>query len=185
MVLLLPTWTTRYLSEVTRPALKLKPAFKSKLEEKVADQLTAAGVSFDYEGETVEFTVPSRTSRYTPDFPCGPTHKRIIIETKGRFGHMGSDGAKVRKHLALVKEQHPELDLRIVFQNAKMRIYKGSPTTYSKWAEDHGFKWSDKGIVPDAWIKEMKAAQAQTRKSNEHHASLKIEATNKKGTKAS
>jgi hypothetical protein len=43
-----------------------------------------------------------------------------------------------------------------VFQNANAKIYKGSKTTYAKWAEDHDFKWADKGIVPASWIKELK-----------------------------
>jgi hypothetical protein len=62
----------------------------------------------------------------------------------------------VRQRLILAKQQNPALDIRIVFENASLPINKGSPTTYAKWAEDHGFKWADKGVVPASWIKEMK-----------------------------
>ena len=41
--------------------------------------------------------------------------------------------------MILLKEQHPELDIRIVFQDMKKPIYRGSKTTYAKWATDHGF----------------------------------------------
>ena len=54
----------------------------------------------------------------------------------------------------MLKEQHPNLDIRFVFSRAAAPIYKGSPTTHAKWAEDHGFHWSEKEI-PEAWIIEM------------------------------
>lgn len=133
----------------------LQPSFKSDLEAKIAKQLDEAGVAYGYETKTVKFTVPAREAKYNPDFVCRPP---IIIEAKGRFGHRGNDsaGTKVRQHLILAKQQNPDLDIRIVFQNANAKIYKGSKTTYAKWAEDHGFKWADKGVVPASWIKEMK-----------------------------
>lgn len=136
---------------MSRPALKLAPDFKSKIEEDVASQLTAAGVPWEYEARTLEFEFPARKAKYTPDFPVG----RIILEVKGRFGHRGANGADIRHRLVLVKEQHPDLDIRFIFQNSKLPIYKGSKTTYAKWADDHGFKWAEK-IVPKAWLKEMK-----------------------------
>jgi hypothetical protein len=134
---------------------RIKPRFKSDLEAKVAAQLDAAGVKYGYETKTVTFTVPARVAKYNPDFVC---KHPIIIEAKGRFGHRGNDGAgaKVRQHLILAKQQNPDLDIRIVFQNANATIYKGSKTTYSKWATDHGFLWADKGTVPAAWLKELK-----------------------------
>jgi hypothetical protein len=131
----------------------LKPRYKSKLEERVAKQLEGAGVSFGYETKQLKFTIPERVAKYTPDFVVKPP---IIIEAKGRFGHKGAGGAAVRQRLILAKQQNPDLDIRIVFENASLPINKGSPTTYAKWAEDHEFKWADKGVVPAAWIKEMK-----------------------------
>jgi hypothetical protein len=97
----------------------------------------------------VPFAVPARKAKYLPDFRVG----NIIIETKGWFGR---SGAKERQKLVLVRESNPELDVRIVFSDANKPIYKGSPTTYGDWATDHGFKYSTKGIVPTAWIKDLK-----------------------------
>jgi hypothetical protein len=138
----------------------IEAAFRSGLEKKVAAQLDAAGIEYTFEGERIPYRVPARDAYYLPDFPRlnGTT---IIIEAKGRFGHHRGDGvgAKERQKLILVKEQNPHLDIRIVFQDARKPIYKGSKTTYAKWAEDHGFKWADKGTVPVAWIKEMQAAR--------------------------
>lgn len=138
-----------------RPIL-VEARFRSRLEKKVADQLDVAGVPYDYEGDWVHYTVPAREAKYLPDFTIRNT--QILIEAKGRFGGFRSDssGAQERQKLILLKEQHPDLDIRIVFQDAKKPIYKGSKTTYAKWATDHGFTWADKGIVPPAWLKELK-----------------------------
>lgn len=131
-------------------------AYKSGLERKGVAQFNKHGVKFAYESVRIPYTVPERQAHYIPDFPF-PEHK-ILIEFKGRFGHHKSDanGAAERQKLILVKEQHPEWDVRIVFQDANKKIYKGSPTNYAKWATDHGFKFSDKGIVPAEWIEELK-----------------------------
>jgi hypothetical protein len=145
-----------------RPIL-VEARFRSRLEKKVADQLDEAGVEHDYESIWVEYTVPARVAKYLPDFPIRRT--KILIEAKGRFGGFMSDatGAKERQKMILLKEQHPDLDIRIVFQDAGKPIYRGSKTTYAKWATDHGFTWADKGVVPVSWIREMKAAQRRSK----------------------
>lgn len=126
---------------------KLESGYRSKFEERLAKQLEDEGIVFDYEREKFAYVVPARRATYTPDFFL--PHD-IIIEGKGRF-----KTADERQKLILVKEAHPELDLRLLFQNAKLPIYKGSKTTYADWAEDHGFPWADKRI-PDEWIKDAK-----------------------------
>lgn len=120
--------------------------FRSGLEEKVAEQLIDADVPFEYEKTVIKYSKPSTQHRYTPDFvlPNG-----IVIETKGRF--MADDR---KKHL-LVKEQHPELDIRFVFTNSNSRISKTSSTTYADWCKKNGFKYADR-FVPDAWLLEVK-----------------------------
>lgn len=139
----------------SRPVL-IEARFRSRLEKKVADQLDAAGIPYGFESQWVHYTVPARKAKYLPDFTIGDT--KILIEAKGRFGGFRSDssGAQERQKLILLKEQHPDLDIRIVFQDAKKPIYKGSKTTYAKWATDHGFTFSDKGVVPPAWKNELK-----------------------------
>jgi hypothetical protein len=126
----------------------LQDRYRNKLEARIGEQLSSAGVSFSYEGLRVPFAVPSRTAKYLPDFRVG----NIILEGKGWFGQ----GAKERQKLVLVRESNPELDIRLVFSDANKKIYKGSPTTYAQWADDHGFLWSTKGEVPSAWITDLK-----------------------------
>ena len=131
-------------------AIALKHGFRSGLEDKVADQLRDAKVSVNYETMKIKFIQPSKTRTYTPDFilPNG-----IIIETKGRF-----TSADRQKHL-LVKEQHPELDIRFVFSNPNQKINKTSKTSYAAWCEANGFMY-DKQFIPEAWLAEDKKAIA-------------------------
>jgi hypothetical protein len=118
--------------------------YRSGLEEKVATQYSQAGVPVAYEDDLIRYLVPARPARYTPDFvqPNG-----IIVETKGRFV-----AADRKKHL-LIKDQHPDLDIRFVFSNPNSRISKVSLTTYAKWCELNGFAYA-KAVVPTEWMKE-------------------------------
>lgn len=119
-------------------------AYRSGLEEAVAEQLRQAGVAAAYEEEKIPYVTPATPHKYTPDFrlPNG-----IYIETKGRF-----ETADRKKHL-LIKDQHPHLDIRFVFTRSKTPISKGSKTTYAMWCEKNGFQYADRWI-PDAWLKE-------------------------------
>lgn len=122
----------------------LREGFRSGLEEKIAADLAEKGIVVEYEKLTLEYIKPAKKSRYTPDFelPNG-----IIIETKGRFVT-----ADRQKHL-LVKEQHPDRDIRFVFSNPNTRISKLSQTTYADWCNKYGFQFAHK-VIPDAWLKE-------------------------------
>ena len=118
--------------------------FRSGLESQIAAELRSKGIDPKYETRKIKYTKPARSSTYTADFelPNG-----IIVETKGRFVT-----ADRQKHL-LIKEQHPDLDIRFVFTNPNARISKTSKTTYAMWCEKHGFKYA-KGSIPDEWLSE-------------------------------
>lgn len=118
--------------------------FRSGLEETTAAQLEKAGIEVKYEERRLAYVKPATPATYTPDFilPNG-----IVIETKGRF--MPDDR---KKHL-LIKQQHPDLDIRFVFTRSKTRINKTSKTTYAAWCEKNGFLYADTRI-PQAWLDE-------------------------------
>ena len=156
----------------------LQNGYRSGLEETVAEDLKRRGVEAKYEEVKIKYIKPSKPATYTPDFvialpddPCphcdgtghfkhvtgerddctwcsgaGVVSHKIIIETKGRFVT-----ADRQKHI-LIKEQHPELDIRFLFQNARSRISKTSRTTYADWCRKHGFLFADK-VVPEEWLK--------------------------------
>lgn len=118
--------------------------YRSGLEDRLAMQLDRAGIPKQYEKYYIPYTVPATEHRYTPDFllPNG-----IIIEAKGVF-----ESADRKKHL-LIRQQHPELDIRFVFSNAKTRINPHSKTTVADWCDKHGFAYASREI-PAKWFKE-------------------------------
>lgn len=120
----------------------IKNGWRSGLEERVAKELTEAGVEYEYESVKVKYDV-HETRTYTPDFILKKGY--IIVETKGRF-----TTADRKKHL-LIKEQHPKLDIRFVFQNSRAKLYKGAKSTYADWCDKHGFLYADKSI-PEEWL---------------------------------
>ena len=117
--------------------------YRSGLEKVVAEFLKQNKKNFRYEDLKIEWK-DLRYRTYTPDFILD---NGIIVETKGIF-----DNEDRRKHLA-VREQHPELDIRLVFSNAKAKLYKGSKTTYAMWCEKNNFLYSHRVIPPD-WLEE-------------------------------
>ena len=119
----------------------IKAGFRSGLEQDNAAWLDELGVGYEYETKRIRYK--PKTKVYTPDFelPNG-----VIVETKGRF--ISTDRAK---HL-LIKEQHPELDIRFVFSNANNRLSKRSKSTYADWCDKHGFIWAEQRI-PKEWTK--------------------------------
>lgn len=130
-----------------RTTTRTSNGFRSGLEERIAQTLLEQGVEFSYEDRVVEYLKPAKVARYTPDFNIkrGEDGSDLIIEVKGRF--LTADR---QKHL-LVKQQHPELDIRFIFSNSKQRISKKSKTTYAMWCEKHDFKYADE-TIPEKWI---------------------------------
>ena len=117
--------------------------YRSGFESKLANQLKRSGVDFEYETLKIEYR---KVSTYTPDFilPNG-----IIIEAKGVWT------VEDRKKHLLVREQHPHLDIRLVFMNAANKIRKGSDTTYACWCEKKGIIYANK-IIPKTWLSQQR-----------------------------
>lgn len=121
-----------------------KHGWRSGLEEKTGAHLDEHGVGFEYEKLTLRYEVPSRVAKYTPDYVL---ENGIIIETKGLW-----DTAD-RQKMALVLEQYPELDIRMVFSRSSTKIRKGSKTSYAMWCNKHGILFADK-LPPLEWLLE-------------------------------
>ena len=116
--------------------------FRSRFELQLAKGLADNKVKFEYESKKFLYVPKPRT--YTPDFYL--VESGIYIEAKGHL-----DKAD-RVKMALVKQQHKDLDIRFVFMNARNKIYKGSRTTYADWCNKHNFRWAEKSI-PTEWFK--------------------------------
>ncbi len=127
--------------------LAVNAGFRSGFEKKTCETLQMCKVDFEYEpkDKEVTYTVPEVKSVYKPDIVLD---NGIYLELKGLM-----DLADRKKH-ELLRDQFPELDIRLVFQNPYLKIRKGSKTTYADWADKAGIKW---GVVPDIveWAKEQ------------------------------
>ena len=115
-------------------------AFRSGLEEKVADLMVELGVKYEYESTKVPYQIQFN---YTPDFilPNG-----VYIECKGYWE------AEDRRKIKAVKQQNPEIDLRMVFQSPFNKISKKSKTTYAQWCDKHNIPWTSFHDIPLNWL---------------------------------
>lgn len=124
-----------------------KNNYKSKFEKTVAKSFRDNGIKIDYEPFRLGYIVPTEKHSYTPDFVY---KKNVIIETKGKFTRQD------RKKLLLLREQYPNCTFLILFQNARVRLNKGSKTTYAEWCDKHNLLWGDyrtEGIPLERWRK--------------------------------
>lgn len=116
--------------------------FRSKYEKRVYGNAEKDDRAIDYEPRdaTLRYTT---TSEYLPDFrlPNG-----VLVECKGYFKPAD------RRKMLEVKEQHPLIDLRILFQRASNTLTKAKRSkTYGQWADKHGFIWAEGDSIPDEW----------------------------------
>lgn len=124
----------------------LELGYKSMFEVAGAEDMSQRGIDYIYEPEQLEYQLDPQ--KYTPDYRVfRKDGSSFLVELKGFF--RSSDKLKLR----CIKQQHPDLDLRIVFQNARKPSYKGAKTTYADWAEKNGFRWAE-GTIPEEWLKE-------------------------------
>ena len=118
------------------------PVYRSQFEKILAVKMSQEGGKFKY--ETIRLPYVPKVRHYTPDFYIPETD--IYIEAKGRLTR------EDRSKMLLVKQQHPDWDIRFVFGNANNKLYKNSNTTYGDWCNKHGFEWAEKA-VPREWLK--------------------------------
>jgi len=112
---------------------------RSGLERQVAELLDELHIPYTYESEKIDYVIEAR---YIPDFIVGD----IYLETKGFFKPAD------RKKMLAVKKCNPNLDIRLVFQAPYNKINKNSKTTYSMWADKHGFPWCPYYAIPREWL---------------------------------
>lgn len=133
-------------SSVRRAAIAA--GWRSGFEMQTAAYLEERGISFEFENHKLSYVVPSRAAKYTPDFYVTTRSGKIIIcETKGQFATAD------RQKMILVKQQHPDLDIRMVFSNWNSRISPKSKTTYKMWCEKHGYPCAHQ-TIPEVWLNE-------------------------------
>ena len=114
--------------------------FRSGLEEKVAALFDELGVIYEYESTKIPYVIQHN---YTPDFLLT---NGIYLETKGYWD------ANDRRKIKAVKQQHPEIDLRMVFQSPFNTISKRSKTTYAQYCDKLSIPWTSFTNIPIDWL---------------------------------
>ncbi len=122
--------------------------YRSGFEEDLALAFKRRKIPFRFELEVLKYRV-EKDCKYKPDFVfhAKDGHK-IYVETKGYFT------SEMRKKMKLVIEQHPDKDIRMLFQNAsnvlvsKKKRKKNkdgilmNSMTYGEWCDLNDIKWA-------------------------------------------
>lgn len=140
-------WYKNLQADSKVQAVGIANGFRSGLESKISKQITDAGLELSYETDKITYHVPSRISKYTPDFKLPKKGGFFYVETKGIWD------LEDRKKHHYIAEQHPDIDIRFVFSNANNKLYKASKTTYGSYCDKHGFRWAHK-TIPTEWLVE-------------------------------
>lgn len=123
---------------VRKPRKRRGIQLRSGLEATVESVLHTSKISYQYESTVLKYTQPQQERKYLPDFKLNISEKcEVFLEVKGVL--TSAD----RKKLKLVKEQHPNLVLVMIFGNSQNRLNKKSPTRYSDWCDKHDILWVD------------------------------------------
>ena len=105
---------------------------RSKLELRFEEILKESKAEYDYEVTKIPYVVPESKHNYIVDWTI---KNGVYVETKGYL----SDYQERHKYV-LIKQQHPDLDLRFVFDNPN-KLCGGTKMTHAKWAEKYNFPW--------------------------------------------
>ena len=122
---------------------------RSKLELTFEKILQDNEVDYEYEVTKIPYTVPQSDHKYIVDWTI---RNGVLIETKGWLENLTE-----RRKYQLIKEQHPEIDIRFVFANPQ-KACGGVKMTHEEWALKYGFKYcsiNDREQIV-SWIKERK-----------------------------
>lgn len=114
---------------------------RSKFEKEIYRQLISkhGKTNIEYEPYAIEYVIKHD---YYPDFSVLPKNNDgYLLEAKGYFR------PDAQRKMRAVKELHPELDIRLIFQN-NGKI--GKDFRYSDWAEKYDFKYAI-GKIPKDW----------------------------------
>lgn len=111
------------------------PNFKSKFERSIWELLSKEYKHCKYECDSYKYEQPVIHRTYTPDFKTG--RSKVYLETKGKLD------LETRKKMVWFKDCNPNVRVIFLFQNADVKLRKGSKTSYGEWATKNGFEWLD------------------------------------------
>ena len=108
---------------------------RNKFEQEIFNGLSNQKIKFSYESLKIPYIL-SRV--YIPDFEItSRSGVTFLLEAKGYLR------PEHKAKMVAVKQQHPELDIRILFYRKK--------ASDTRWADKYGFKYAVKEI-PEEWL---------------------------------
>lgn len=119
---------------------RTRDGYRSGFESEVAKGLTELGVLYEYEQHKYDLVIPRS---YTPDFVLKANGR--VIEVKGYFDQ------EDRRLMRVFKEQHPDVDIRMCFQNPHQRLSKTAKMSYAMWCDKHNIPWCRGPNLPHRW----------------------------------
>ena len=143
-----------------RSRQKSYPApYKSNFEYLISVDLNNRGIPFLYEPTSFEYYTKVYQSHcvdcgsndvfqrhwYTPDWYLPSSD--IYVESKGK------QTAKDRKILQSMKEDHPEITIKVLLQQNNW-VTKAKKQRYGDWLDKNEIEWvaSAKGLIPEEWV---------------------------------
>jgi len=133
-----------------------KPRYRSKLEERVCNNLRNRRIQFSYEPYQIKYTtevkpaycancghsVVLKQRNYTPDLVLD---NGIVIEIKGKFT------GEMRTKMLAIRRCNPDLDIRMLFQ-ADNWLTRKKAQKYSDWCKRNNFTYHVGEQVPSDWV---------------------------------
>lgn len=105
----------------------MRNAFEEEVYKHLAKEYGRNNVQ--YEAASFPYTL---SYSYTPDFVVSDGNTAFYVEAKGYFRPDN------RRTMVAVRDQTPNLDLRIIFQR-NSKLSKNGKQRYSDWADKHNF----------------------------------------------
>ena len=137
----------KYPEPVTPEARRKARLAYQPFYKKVEIQLKKQGVEYELNNKdkAIEYISCKKTKVFVP---CFVMSDGMIIECVS--GLLARD---CRKYL-LLREQHPDLDIRFVFEIDNMKILGGDGLSLAEWAASNRFHWAKK-LIPLEWMVEI------------------------------
>lgn len=148
--------TIKSLKSTIKKPKRSKGKFRSLFEKDISENSNVVDNNIEYETEKLPYILECV---YTPDFIIKGKTKNIYVESKGFF--KASDR---RKMLEVIK-QHPDKDIRMLFQDSLVTISKASKTTYRKWCDNNNIMYSEGKKIPKKWILEANCGEEYGKES--------------------
>lgn len=140
----------RYAQYAKWNAVRRETGFRSGFEAEVGSLLETHGAL--YEPVRIRYDL-HLSATYTPDWLLPA--QCIVLEAKGRFPKEDRD------KLLLIKQQYPDLDIRIIFQSLNAKTSPKVGQTYAQWAAANGFPCCKGPSLPEDWLHHKPSARSR------------------------